>query len=357
MAYVISPQAKYEYIPGLDGIRALAVLLVMISHTGLEHILPGGFGVTVFFFVSGFLITRLLLAETQHNGFIALKAFYIRRFLRLMPALYAMIAVVFMGLWVLGNPPPLMELVTSLTYTMNYYKIWLEVNGIAQTGPWGHLWSLAVEEHFYLLFPLILILFKRSALKICIGLCMAALLWRLVVILGLGLPGTYNYFASETRLDSILYGCLLSLTLHHYGVSGALKKMMGLLPITLAGLLLVFCFLFRDSVFRETLRYTLQGIALFVIILNLYFHSPFSRGTKILEWPFLRWTGRISYGLYLWHIPVYLYLDQHTPIEFASPTYMVSSIALTYLVAALSFRFVETPVIGLRRKFGSHAKT
>ena len=89
----ITPQARFGYIPGLDGLRAIAVLLVLIAHVGGSHIIPGGFGVTVFFFISGFLITRLLLAESDKKGGIGLKAFYIRRFLRLLPALYLMLVV------------------------------------------------------------------------------------------------------------------------------------------------------------------------------------------------------------------------------------------------------------------------
>jgi len=98
MTQVISPKAVYGHIPGLDGLRAFAVLIVMVAHVGYSHIVPGGFGVTVFFFISGFLITRLLLAENDAKGGIGLKNFYIRRFLRLLPALYVMLGITSAGL-------------------------------------------------------------------------------------------------------------------------------------------------------------------------------------------------------------------------------------------------------------------
>ena len=148
MAGLLSSEAKYGYIPGLDGLRALAVLIVMVAHVGFSHIVPGGFGVTVFFFISGFLITRLLIAESEKKGQIELKSFYIRRFLRLLPALFYMLIVTGLTFTFLGNPPGLVETLAAVGYVMNYQTIGLAFQGMVQEGPWGHLWSLAVEEHF-----------------------------------------------------------------------------------------------------------------------------------------------------------------------------------------------------------------
>lgn len=355
----LSPTAKFGYIPGLDGLRALAVLLVIFCHVGYSHIIPGGFGVTVFFFISGFLITRLLIAEIGKQGNIGLSNFYIRRFLRLLPALYVMLIATIAALSYLGNPPNNLEMATAFTYTMNYHYAWLAFTGQPQEGPWGHLWSLGVEEHFYLLFPLMLGFFRHrlnTAIKVCIGVCVFALSWRLIAYYGLEFPGKYNYVATETRLDSIVYGSLFSLLLHCKPDASWLKKLVGLVPLGLATLVLLFCFIYRDDGFRETFRYSLQGGALFVGMLNLYFLPKLGFAIQLLENRLLVWIGRISYGLYLWHIPVALYLDQYTQLEIGSFSFVVMALILTFGLTSLSFYFVERPIIGLRRKFGSHQK-
>ena len=356
---VISPTAKYGHIPGLDGIRAFAVLIVMVAHVGFSHIVPGGFGVTVFFFISGFLITRLLLAENDAKNGIGLKNFYIRRFLRLLPALYVMLAVTCAALIMLGNKIEILKLGAAITYTMNYYEAWNAFRGVPQEGPWGHLWSLAVEEHFYLMFPLVLVMFRENldrALKACILICMAALAWRMTAVHILDFPLKYPYIATEARLDSIVYGCAMSLYLH-LNPSGKLKeKLTGFFPSIIAIAVLLFCFAYRDESFRETFRYSLQGIAIGIGVLNLYFYRPLAALPKLLEIAPLRYTGKISYGLYLWHIPVILYLDQYTQFEIGTPVFIVLAFGFTYLISGASFRFVEQPIIGLRRKFGSHVQ-
>ena len=260
----ISAAARFGYIPGLDGIRAIAVMLVIIAHLGLDHIIPGGFGVTVFFFISGFLITRLLLAETGAKGKIALGQFYIRRFLRPLPALYVMLVVTGIILIAMGDMPKLWEAVTAFTYTGNYYYVWLAFQDAAaitatdlRIAPWEHLWSLAVEEHFYLLFPLVLVAFRKTPAKAmwaCVAICIAALVWRMTALHILDFPPKYNYAATETRLDSIVYGCLLSLILHVKPDSGFLKRLVGPVPLGLAALVLVACFSYRDEAFRQTFR-------------------------------------------------------------------------------------------------------
>ena len=119
----LSPRAEYGYIHGLDGIRAIAVMIVILAHTGLTTIIPGGFGVTVFFFISGFLITRLLLAEREKNGFVHLGNFYTRRFLRLLPALFAMVVVTAVFMIAMGDTPRQRDLLSGLGYFMNYNNI------------------------------------------------------------------------------------------------------------------------------------------------------------------------------------------------------------------------------------------
>ena len=225
--YRLPARTGYGYIPGLDGVRCIAVMMVIIAHAGFDHIVPGGLGVTVFFFISGFLITRLLLAETVKEGRVGLGKFYIRRFLRLLPALYVMLVVTWAILVAMGTPPRPVEVITAFTYTGNYlytHLAFLDFNAAAGLGepgvrvaPWEHLWSLAIEEHFYLLFPLLIVMFRKrldSLIWVCAFLIVAALLWRLTTLHVLGWPPKYNYAATDARIDSLVWGCLLSILLH-----------------------------------------------------------------------------------------------------------------------------------------------
>ncbi len=355
----ITPQAGYGYIPGLDGLRAIAVMIVIIAHVGFSHIIPGGFGVTIFFFISGFLITRLLLAEQDTRGQIKLGAFYIRRLLRLIPALYAMMLITMAVLVIHARPIPLWELVSGLTYVMNYHNIYLAFANIERGGPWEHLWSLAVEEHFYLLFPWILVLSRhhlKRAIMLCAGLCALALLWRIIAIYALSFPSEYTYSATESRLDSLLYGCLLSLLLHVRPDANFWRRLLGWAPLIISALLLLLCFGLRDEAFRQTFRYSLQGMALLIAVLNLYFFDRLNFAVKILEWPLLRWLGQISYGLYLWHIPVLIGVEHYTGYALGSVPFVLWTLGLTLIFTSLSFYALERPIIGLRRKFGSHAR-
>jgi peptidoglycan/LPS O-acetylase OafA/YrhL len=353
----ITPEARYGYIPGLDGIRAIAVLIVLIAHLGFEHIIPGGFGVTVFFFISGFLITRLLLAETGTTGRIALKDFYIRRFLRLLPALYVMLAVTAVVMIVMGDMPGLWESVGAVTYTTNLVAISKYLTGAEWLAPWDHLWSLAVEEHFYLLFPLLIMATTRkpaTALMVCLILCGLALAWRLINIHLLGFPTGYNYVATEARMDSILWGCALSLALHVAPQWTGWRWFIGWAPVIAAGLVLLACFLIRDEAFRQTLRYALQGVSLFLLVLNLFFFRAVGWATRMLEWAPLSWTGRVSYGLYIWHQPVLYFAREYGGLAEGSAAFMMTGVLMSFALTALSYYGVERPLIALRRRFGSH---
>ena len=353
----LSPRAEYGYIHGLDGIRAIAVMIVILAHTGLTTIIPGGFGVTVFFFISGFLITRLLLAEREKNGFVHLGNFYTRRFLRLLPALFAMVVVTAVFMIAMGDTPRQRDLLSGLGYFMNYNNIALGFQGDVQTSPWGHLWSLAVEEHFYLLFPLLLIGMGRDVervIKWCLALCAIALFWRLFTYYGTDFPRDYNYFATETRMDSILYGCLLSLLLHVRSNGNWKQKLTGWHPTLSAGFILLCCFVLRDEGMRQTLRYSYQGFALFILILNLYYFRPLSFAFAVLELRVLKWIGQLSYGLYLWHIPAMYVCNHYFGLAEGSLSFALTAIALTIIVSAISYYGLEQYVVSLRKRFGAY---
>jgi peptidoglycan/LPS O-acetylase OafA/YrhL len=357
--HAISAEARYGYIPGLDGLRAIAVLIVLVAHFGLSHIVPGGFGVTVFFFISGFLITRLLIAEAEKKGRIGLKDFYVRRAIRLFPALLGMTFVttaVHIGLG-LGSPVGT-EFAAANLYFTNYYQIAQQAIGSAPYMSWTPLWSLAVEEHFYLLFPALLVLTGLNWRRLTTALLAVIVLvplWRLAV--SLIWPDTaelYTYMATDARIDSIAYGCLFTLALHQLRDPARLRILIGWVPSGLAILTLLATFLIRDDMFRQVLRFSVQGLAIGVLLLNLYFGRAFQWAFPILEISPLRWIGRVSYGLYLWHFPV---LDLVERLALSTPLTVIIALALSFAVTALSFYFWEQKFVALRKRFGAHIVT
>lgn len=352
----LSETAKFGYIPGLDGLRAIAVLIVMVAHLGFEHIVPGGFGVTVFFFISGFLITRLLLAESEKNG-IGLRDFYARRFVRLYPALLFMLlgTVAIYGLLGIGGATAT-ELTAGIFYFTNFYQVFIRTTTDSLPFmPWTHLWSLAVEEHFYLIFPAFMLLccknWKRAAM-ILIAVLIAVPFWRIFIMFGTTLPyADYNYMMTDTRIDSVAWGCLLSVLLHIKGNLKAFRPLLGVVPTLLAGVGIIASFLIRDETFRYTLRFTLQGAALFVLVLNFYYLKVLSFAINIAEWKWLAWIGKLSYALYLWHVPIHDVMHRFMD---RSPLSLFATIIVSFTLAAFSFYIVEKPFIALRKRFGAH---
>lgn len=294
------------YIPGLDGIRAIAFVLVYLGHSGLEkYVGHGGIGVTIFFFLSGFLITTLLRIEADGSGTISIPQFYLRRMFRIFPPMYLTVAL-WMALATAGifvGTVYWQSILVASLYLANYVTF-LTPHGIP--GGLGILWSLAVEEHFYLLFPWLFLVFLRrqwSRAKmsaILAGLCALALAWRFVAMLWL--HSTTNYYRTDSRFDSILFGCLLAVAVNPFvdDTPEWVRRYSGRLAVLgLAGLLA--SMLIRGPIFADTLRYTIQGLALgpiFVFVLSF----PKSRLVMRLEHSAMRWIGRRSYAMYLIHV-------------------------------------------------------
>ena len=355
---MLSPSAAYGYIPGLNGLRAIAVLIVIAAHFGISNLIPGGFGVTVFFFISGFLITRLLIAEKKAKGKIGLKQFYIRRLIRLYPALIAMVIPTTAYFMLMGyGGPTLTEFSAALGYFTNFFQV--SVRSAGDPLPfmsWTHLWSLAVEEHFYLVFPLIVVacgVVTKSLRNTLIAIVCIVPLWRLYIASG-GLNVSaphYNYMMSDARFDSLAWGCLLTVLLDRARDIKKFKALIGWAPIVAALGLLALSFLWRDEMFRQVARYSVQGIALFILVLNLYFFRRLQFSFKILEWPPIAWIGTVSYGLYLWHYPV---LDATRRLVDSEPVTLAIATVASLAVTALSFYAVEQPFTALRKRFGAH---
>ncbi|WP_218061982.1 acyltransferase family protein [Endobacter medicaginis] len=337
------------HVRALDGLRAVAVGLVMLVHVSNRRFPGGDVGVDIFFVLSGFLITSILMRELRERGSIHLGAFYLRRALRLMPALVFMVIgdllmTRFMGA---GSAHPVWDAVAALTYTMDVlrassnYHSWTTL---------GHTWSLAVEEQFYLLWPWLLLgltrLGARWRLPALGGAIVAIALWRTHLLLTA--PDFARvYFGFDARADQLLIGCALSLWLVQHGAAresvGALARAW---PLAV-GLIAVFVLRGAPSD-PFALSCTMLGIGLCaaVVILSLS-QRPGSRFGRVLSLPPLVLLGKWSYGIYLWHFTllVHLRMDPHLQLK------VLASIPLSIAMAALSYHVVERPFLRLKDRF------
>ena len=347
-------------IPSLDGIRAVAVLLVFVAHSGFDHLVPGGLGVTIFFVLSGFLITTLMRIEHARSGSIDLRSFYLRRLLRLMPPL--LVVVTAAGLLATAS---LIDrgftwagLSATLLYYGNYHMIAHDFSGVP--AGLGVVWSLAIEEHYYLLYPpLALLLLRMRRIgrgAVLLGvLCAFVLAWRCVLVAN-GASTDYVMMASDTRVDAILFGCLMALARNPWldrvaPLNAAREGALALLCIAV----LIVTFVYRDEVFRMTLRYTLQGLAITALLYLAVARAerwPF----RWLSAPLLVYIGSISYTVYLSHHVILLGLGKHWPAWHPLLLTTVGAL-LTLGFAEAMRRWIEQPVARLRRRLHGAAVT
>jgi peptidoglycan/LPS O-acetylase OafA/YrhL len=295
-------------IPSLDGLRASSIAIVAASHCGLGALIPGGLGVTIFFFLSGYLITTLLLREVADTGTINIGHFYLRRALRLYPPLILTLAIAYtlVHFGVLGGSITMAGFLSQLFYFANYYQLFFDAGGGVPDGT-GILWSLAVEEHFYLVYPLFLLGFIRyrrvSGLPVILALlCGAALLWRMHLAAGPDFFAARTYYASDTRFDSILFGCIFAVLSHQRPpdpyTTDTSARYWSLFVAGMVGIMVSVAY--RGAFFRETFRYTLQGISLAPI----FYFALNARPTfvfRILNSALFKRIGIYSYSIYLFH--------------------------------------------------------
>ncbi|HEY1694842.1 MAG TPA: acyltransferase [Polyangiaceae bacterium] len=349
------------HIPSLDGLRAVSFLLVFAAHAGLEDKVPGGFGVTVFFFLSGYLITTLMRMEWEGLGTVSFKQFYLRRVLRILPPFYLTLALAIaaaaVGL-IPGGFSPFAVLAQAL-HSANYWIIFRGYGG--QPAGTGVYWSLAVEEHFYLFFPLVFVLlgrFVRTAGRratILYGLCAAVLVWRMFLVHGLHVGADRTYVGSDTRIDSILFGCALAVYGNPVmdGPSRFSERVWkwGLLPASIG--VLLFTFLYRDGSFRETTRYSLQGLALTPLFVTAV-RWPTWLVFRPLNTRLASFLGVLSYSLYLVHHVILFGVHAH--VHVLPVLQGALALALSIALAWAIYRFVEKPCAVLRKRLSRASK-
>jgi peptidoglycan/LPS O-acetylase OafA/YrhL len=328
-----------KHIQSLDGIRAVSFLLVFVAHTGLEKYVPGGLGVTIFFFLSGFLITTLMREEYAKSGALNLKHFWMRRALRILPPFYiVLIAAALVSPVALG---PIRAQVFNVT---NYWVMNHGYEGMPLGT--GVYWSLSVEEHFYLLFPFAFIalqrLKRRDQLFILYGACALILAWRYVLVLHFHSITNRTYMGTDTRIDSIIFGCALAV----WNVEKRrLIEWRWAIYAAAAAAVLGVCLTVRGEAFREGLRYTLQGLALTVLFIAAV-RFPKWTPMRVLNTRILKFLGVLSYSLYLLHYAV-IYA-----VQAAIPNVIVASVLAFFVSVGCSYiiyRLVEKPCANLRR--------
>jgi peptidoglycan/LPS O-acetylase OafA/YrhL len=326
------------HVPALDGLRGIAIALVLSVHVG-DELLPGGrLGVDLFFVLSGFLITSLLVTEWHATNAISLRAFYRRRALRLFPALFMMLGVYVLvaSALALSGRGDLGSSVTAAGLGAVYaYNLAAGYFGFMSDGL-GHLWSLGQEEQFYLLWPpvLLLALYSRSRPRLLIAglwaFVLGLLAWRIWLVFG-GASGARLY-TPDTHSDPILIGCLAGL-LYSFGYATRVPRAVAYLCLgTSVAIIATFVEVNSNHhMFGRPLFATAVAIILLAVTLDARWWF-----TRLMTVRPLRGLGTISYGLYLWHFPIFFALGW----EFGLP--------LSIAVALVSYRFVELPF--LRRK-------
>jgi peptidoglycan/LPS O-acetylase OafA/YrhL len=354
------PQAPLQ-IPSLDGIRAASFMLVFLAHAGLENVVPGGLGVTTFFFLSGFLITTLMRQELAETGEVSFKHFYLRRALRILPPFYTvlLLATLLSFLGVVTGPPQAGPLLAQALHFANYWTVRHGSEGqIAGTGVY---WSLAVEEHFYLLFPAIFVVLHRALrtplqrAAVLWGICLFILLWRCVLVFSDGVVADRTYLASDTRFDSILFGSVLALVKNPAldGESPGERRRWLHMMLPAGGGLMLLSLLFRDPRFRETFRYSLQGVALYPLFVCAV-RNPGLPVFRLLNHPLVQRIGVLSYSLYLVHHVVILGVRRGLGIH-PLPSAVIA-FAISFLLASAIWRFIEQPCARLRKRLTRHTR-
>jgi peptidoglycan/LPS O-acetylase OafA/YrhL len=351
-------ELRLPYLPGLDGLRAVSVIAVLFYHAGLP-VWGGYLGVEAFFVLSGFLITALLLVEWNTHRRINLRAFWSRRFRRLLPAVLVLIAGSGVIAWLIlpsgETPDQGRDMLAALGYMMNWNLILGEQSYFDPTlrpPLLQHLWSLAIEEQFYLAWPLLVIAWIRlMGLRglLLFSVISAFASWLLMA--AMYTPGTDPsrvYFGTDTRAGGLLLGAALAIVWTPGSVPAAQNRRLGglldLLGIgALIGLGYAFINLFAQDPRLYQGGFMLVGLATALVIMAIA-HPQARIVPGLLGFAPLRWIGTRSYSLYLWHWPIFQITRPGMDVNLGGWQLFALRFGITLVLAELSYRFVEQPV-------------
>jgi peptidoglycan/LPS O-acetylase OafA/YrhL len=354
-----------RYMPGLDGLRAVAVLAVIAFHLGFDWAPGGMLGVGVFFTLSGYLISDILLAQLNARGRIKLGAFWLARARRLLPALFVMLAIVVAWVTVLGPAQPdqfRKGVISAIFYANNWEQIFADVSYFARfeaEGPLDHLWSLSVEEQFYILWPFLLLagvklvherplasgVRPRLALLTIAGAIASTIL--MAVLYKPSLDPSRLYFGTDTRAGGLLFGAALAMVWPSRKLSRRIapqaRNMLDALGVL--GLLVIALLIWRTgelSSFNYRGGFALLSLATVLVLMPLT--HPACRLGKWVGMKPLRWVGVRSYGIYLWQTPIIVLTTPHGTQHEDDLLRSLLQVVAIFAVAALSWRFLEEPI-------------
>ena len=351
---------KRRYITGLDGIRAIAVIMVLAYHLKLALFKSGFLGVTVFFVLSGYLITGILISEVEEEGTIDLKNFWLRRIRRLVPAVMSMAVVIIFVSAVVNRvifTKGCKDFLASVLGFNNWWQIFNKVSYFEAAGvpsPFTHCWSLAIETQFYLIYPLILLGIyklaksrgegraKRGLLFAGVTLLLALISVILMIVLfDPQQDASRVYYGTDTRAFSLLFGALLAILWEYRMVP---RKLSASVNMVLGSVSFAVLFVMTIAINGSSNFWYRGGQFVGTILTVLVIYAVSGRKTwlsRFLSNPVLKWIGDRSYSIYLWHYPIILLISKGIK---ASWWITLIELVLSVVLAELSYRFIETPI-------------
>ncbi len=356
------------YQPSLDGLRALSVIAVIFYHAGFSWMHGGFFGVEVFFVVSGFLITSLLLDERDRSGHTNLPQFWLRRARRLLPALFIVLAAVAAWSIVAGTDEQQSQLRRDLPWAIFYGGNWGQIVGgvpyySGDPPLLRHVWSLAVEEQWYLVWPLAFVALRRTRLSragtagLLVAISGAVMLWTYVLHANgpsnLSSPISwlddvdrinFMYLSTVTRASGLVLGAAAAFVWRPWRSPAAARSQggwlldgLGLLAVAMLGCIAAVATL-TDGYVYQWLLALVTVLSLIAVLVAVHPAATWFRAT--LSWPPLVEIGKRSYGIYLWHWPIFVFAGAYD----GSVARVGAALAVTAVVSELSYRFIEMPV-------------